>query len=187
MATESRWVEATLEEENSVAELKDVGLKITHKGGGTRNVRASGPLAPSGDLSFVNLEIAVLNDSKVDFKYQFYEGDDEEHDLVFDAERWLSPLNLTYQIKLVKMSEGGKNVVVRVHRRDPGKVKVGVDNVVSAIQNPSDAPKSSPKRGSGYSPKRDSPREKNSPRKEKEEHPHRHRPSKKADDVETKK
>jgi len=134
--SESEWIPATLEKDGSTVDVKEVGLKIIHRGGGKKNVRrAPGTdVTKSGELGFVNLEVVLLSDPKIDYKFQFYEGDVEELDLVFDASRWLAAINHTYQIKVTSVGDGGKNCQVAVKRRDPAKVKMGMEQVVSALQ-----------------------------------------------------
>jgi len=122
---ESDWIDVHLKDKGDSVDLSDIGLKITHEGGGHKTVRRGSISRKEKDfdktdnLSYLIIAATLLGDEQFTNKYQLFASDKTETSLVLDTTDWESPINNTYKIKLQKCGKDGTNAHLKVRRTIP--------------------------------------------------------------------
>jgi len=122
---ESDWIDVHLKEKGDFVDLSDIGIKISHEGGGHKTVRRGSisrkekDFDRTGDLSFLIIAATLLGDEQFTNKYQLFASDKTETALVLDTKDWESPINNTFKIKLQKCGKDASSAHLRVRRTVP--------------------------------------------------------------------
>jgi len=122
---ESDWLDVHLNEQGDNVDLSDIGLKITHEGGGHKTVRRGSISRKEKDfdrtdnLSYLIIAATLLGDEQFTNKYQLFASDKTETALVLDTKDWESPINSTYKVKLQKCGKDGSGAHLKIRRTVP--------------------------------------------------------------------
>jgi len=121
------WLEASLHDKGDNVDLTEIGLQVTHEGGGHKSVRRC-TVGNKDEVRTKNIDFVFLSVTynQLTNKYQFYSGDRSPVELVLDTTNWLAPINRTYLVRVMKMGKDGQDVKFNVRKVAPPKATVDV-------------------------------------------------------------